>query len=156
MRTKGGGASANSPKVTPSPTPISASSWMANHYQQNQTQKNPNFDTINKLVIQNYAKDLGSGVFYGWDVISAEETDESYLFELLNRENNTLRIYITLGRILQFADEPYFPELMYQCYVHDDNDVWGDKRWFRVDDITYKNFWGIVEEIVDRYQPLPF
>jgi len=47
----------------------SAMAWAANYYQQNQNQKNPNFDTIGKLVIQNYAKDLGSGVFYGWDVM---------------------------------------------------------------------------------------
>jgi len=65
----------------------SAMAWAANYYQQNQNQKNPNFDTIGKLVIQNYAKDLGSGVFYGWDVISADEMNDVYLFQLRNRDH---------------------------------------------------------------------
>jgi hypothetical protein len=72
MRTKGQGYVV----VNPNPKSggwASAMGWAAKYYQQNQTQKNPNFDTIGKLMIQNYAKDLGSGVFYGWDVISADE-----------------------------------------------------------------------------------
>jgi transposase len=47
---------------------------------------------------------------------------------------------------------------MYQCYVYDDNGEWDDRSWFRIHDITHENFWGIVEEIVDKHHktPLPF
>ena len=53
MRTKGQGS------VVLTSTPkgngwASAMGWAAKYYQQNQTQKNPNFDTRGKLVIQNY------------------------------------------------------------------------------------------------------
>jgi len=151
IRTKGQGY------VTINPNPKSGG-WaasMAKYYQQNQTQKNPNFDTIGKLVIQNYAKDLGSGVFYGWDVISADETDESYLFQLQNRTDNKLRVYITLGRELQYSELPYYPEMMYQCYIHDDDGSWSSTQWFRGHDITYKNFWQVVEETITNHH-LPF
>lgn len=111
-----------------------------------------------KITIENFDKDLNTGIFYGWDVISADETEDSYLFQLRNRTDNKLRVYITLGRDSQYAQLPYYPEKMYQCYVHDDDGTWNDTSWFRVHDITYKNFWGIVEEIVDKHQPtsLPF
>ena len=150
MRTKGQGY------VTISSMPkISMSSWFNNYYQQNQTQKNPNFDPNRKLVIQNYAKDLGSAVFWGWDVIAADEMDDVYLFQLMNRENSKLRIYITLGRELQYAELPYYPEMMYQCYVHDDNNEWSSRNWIRAKDITYKKFWELMEETITNHH-LPF
>ena len=108
-----------------------------------------------KLTIENFDKDLNVGVFYGWDVISADETEDSYLFQLRNRTDNKLRVYITLGRELQYSDLPYYPEMMYQCYIHDDNNEWSNRSWFRAHDITYKNFWGIVEETVTNHH-LPF
>lgn len=151
MRTKGRGY------VSINPTPISAMSWAAMYYQQNQTQKNPNFDTIGKLVIQNYAKDLGSGVFYGWDVISADEMDDVYLFQLRYRENSKLRIYITLGRELQTSDLENNMHQMYQCYMHDDDGDWEERFWLDANRINYKEFWGLVERIVDKHHPLyPF
>jgi len=111
-----------------------------------------------KLTIENFDKDLNVGIFYGWDIISADETDDSYLFQLRNRIDTKVRVYITLSRILQYAELPYYPEMMYQCYVYDDNGEWDDRSWFRIHDITHKNFWGIVEEIVDKHHktPLPF
>jgi hypothetical protein len=111
-----------------------------------------------KLTIENFDKDLNVGIFYGWDIISADETDDNYLFQLRNRIDTKVRVYITLSRILQYAELPYYPEMMYQCYVYDDNGEWDDRSWFRIHDITHKNFWGIVEEIVDKHHktPLPF
>ena len=160
MRTKGQGnlvvnKNRFSGKAIITSTPISAGSWMANYYQPNQTQKNPNFDTIGKLVIQNYAKDLLSGIFYGWDIIAADETDDSYLFQLRNRTDNTLRVYITLSRVLQYAELPYYPEMMYQCYIHDDAGNWSSRNWIRAKDISYKNFWELIEETITSHH-LPF
>jgi hypothetical protein len=111
-----------------------------------------------KLHIKNYDKDLMRGAFYGWDVISADEIDDSYLFQLKNRLNNSLRVYITLGRELQVAPVPYYPELMYQVYMHDDNGEWDYTGWFRGHDLTYKNFWAVIEDIVEKHHPtdLPF
>lgn len=131
-----------------------ASAGVGKHYQKNQKNET---DPKGKLVIQNFDKDITSAVFYGWDLISADELDESYMFQLMNRENPKLRVYITLGRVLQYAEQPYYPEKMYQCYIHDDEGKWEDRSWFRAHDVTYKNFWGIVEEVVDKHHPiLPF
>lgn len=160
MRTKGQGnlvvtKNRFSGKAIITSTPISMGSWFYNYYQQNQTQKNPNFDSNRKLVIQNYAKDLGSAVFWGWDVIAADETEDSYLFQVQNRSDNKLRVYITLGRELQYSELPYYPEMMYQCYIHDDEGHWNNRSWFRVHDITYKNFWELIEETITNHH-LPF
>ena len=108
-----------------------------------------------KLTIENFDKDINVGVFYGWDVISADETEDSYLFQVQNRTDNKLRVYITLGRELQYSDLPYYPEMMYQCYIHDDEGHWSNRSWFRVHDITYKNFWGLIEETITNHH-LPF
>ena len=108
-----------------------------------------------KLHIKNYDKDLMRGVFYGWDVISADETEDSYLFQVQNRTDNKLRVYITLGRELQYSELPYYPEMMYQCYIHDDEGSWSSTQWFRGHDITYKNFWQVVEETITNHH-LPF
>ncbi len=114
------------------------------------------YDMSTKILhIKNYDKDLTRGVFYGWDVISADETDESYLFQLQNRTDNKLRVYITLGRVLQCSELPYYPEMMYPCYIHDDEGHWSNRSWFRVHDITYKNFWQVVEETISNHH-LPF
>jgi hypothetical protein len=108
-----------------------------------------------KLHIKNYDKDLMRGIFYGWDVISADETEDSYLFQVQNRTDNKLRVYITLGRELQYSELPYYPEMMYQCYIHDDEGHWSNRSWFRVHDITYKNFWELIEETITNHH-LPF
>ena len=114
------------------------------------------YDMSTKILhIKNYDKDLTRGVFYGWDVISADETDESYLFQLQNRTDIKLRVYITLGRVLQYSSLPYYPEMMYQCYIHDDEGSWSSTQWFRGHDITYKNFWQVVEETITNHH-LPF
>jgi hypothetical protein len=89
MRTKGMG------KVVLSTTPKGV-----NHFKEL-------YDMNTKILhIKNYDKDLMRGVFYGWDVISADETDESYLFQLQNRTDIKLRVYITLGRVLQYSSLP--------------------------------------------------
>ena len=138
MRTKGMG------KVVLSATPKGI-----NHFKEL-------YDMNTKILhIKNYDKDLMRGVFYGWDVISADETDESYLFQLQNRTDIKLRVYITLGRVLQYAILPYYPEMMYQCYIHDDEGSWSSTQWFRGHDITYKNFWQVVEETISNHH-LPF
>ena len=138
MRTKGMG------KVVLSATPKGI-----NHFKEL-------YDMSTKILhIKNYDKDLTRGVFYGWDVISADETDESYLFQLQNRTDNKLRVYITLGRELQYSELPYYPEMMYQCYIHDDAGKWSNRSWFRVHDITYKNFWELIEETITNHH-LPF
>ena len=138
MRTKGMG------KVVLSATPKGI-----NHFKEL-------YDMSTKILhIKNYDKDLTRGVFYGWDVISADETDESYLFQLQNRTDNKLRVYITLGRELQYSELPYYPEMMYQCYIHDDEGSWSSTQWFRGHDITYKNFWQVVEETITNHH-LPF
>jgi len=114
------------------------------------------YDMSTKILhIKNYDKDLTRGVFYGWDVISADETDESYLFQLQNRTDIKLRVYITLGRVLQYSGLPYYPEMMYQCYIHDDEGSWSSTQWFRGHDITYKNFWQVIEETISNHH-LPF
>lgn len=138
MRTKGMG------KVVLSATPKGV-----NHFKEL-------YDMNTKILhIKNYDKDLMRGVFYGWDVISADETDESYLFQLQNRTDIKLRVYITLGRVLQYAILPYYPEMMYQCYIHDDEGSWSSTQWFRGHDITYKNFWQVIEETISNHH-LPF
>ena len=138
MRTKGMG------KVVLSATPNGV-----NHFKEL-------YDMNTKILhIKNYDKDLMRGVFYGWDVISADETDESYLFQLQNRTDIKLRVYITLGRVLQYSSLPYYPEMMYQCYIHDDEGSWSSTQWFRGHDITYKNFWQVVEETISNHH-LPF
>lgn len=111
-----------------------------------------------KLTIENFDKDLNVGVFYGWDVISADELDGNYMFQLMNRSDWSLRVYISLSRELQRGDDPENNDLMYQCYIHDDKCEWSERTWFYGKDLTYKNFWNCVEEIVDKYQqtPLPF
>ena len=112
--------------------------------------------TMNKkLTIENFDKDLNMGIFYGWDVIAAVETEDSYLFQVQNRTDNKLRVYITLGRELQYSELPYYPEMMYQCYIHDDEGHWSNRSWFRVHDITYKNFWELIEETITNHH-LPF
>ncbi len=138
MRTKGMG------KVVLSTTPKGV-----NHFKEL-------YDMNTKILhIKNYDKDLMRGVFYGWDVISADETDESYLFQLQNRTDIKLRVYITLGRVLQYSSLPYYPEMMYQCYIHDDEGSWSSTQWFRGHDITYKNFWQVIEETISNHH-LPF
>jgi hypothetical protein len=138
MRTKGMG------KIVLSATPKGV-----NHFKEL-------YDMNTKILhIKNYDKDLMRGVFYGWDVISADETDESYLFQLQNRTDIKLRVYITLGRVLQYSSLPYYPEMMYQCYIHDDEGSWSSTQWFRGHDITYKNFWQVVEETISNHH-LPF
>ena len=110
-----------------------------------------------KITIKNYDKDLNKGIFYGWDIISADETDEQYLFQLMNRADNKLRMYISLGRDLQIAPQPYF-EPMHQVYITDDDYNLNYTGWFRAHDLTYKNFWDVVEDIADKnfQTPLPF
>jgi hypothetical protein len=138
MRTKGMG------KVVLSATPKGV-----NHFKEL-------YDMNTKILhIKNYDKDLMRGVFYGWDVISADETDEAYLFQLQNRTDIKLRVYITLGRVLQYSSLPYYPEMMYQCYIHDDEGSWSSTQWFRGHDITYKNFWQVIEETIFNHH-LPF
>ena len=125
-------------------------------YQINQNQKKPKFDPKGKLVIQNFDKNITSAVspFYGWNLIEADETDDFYFFRLVHWENPKWRVYITLGRVLQYAEQPYYPEKMYQCYIHDDMGKWQDTSWFRAHDITYNNFWAIVEEVVNKHLTL--
>jgi hypothetical protein len=109
-----------------------------------------------KLEIQNYDKELTMMIFWGWDIIAADESDDVYSFQLVHREDKKLRVYITLGRELQYAPEPYF-EPMYQVYINDDKGEWDYRGWFRGHDLNYKNFWGVIEEVVDKYHPLiPF
>lgn len=110
----------------------------------------------NKLKIENYTKDLDMMVFYGWDVLAADETEDSYLFQLALRENSKVRVYITLGRILQQPDIKY-PETFYQCYIHDDEGKWDKTIWLNTKSINYKTFWDMIESVVDEYHPiLPF
>jgi len=111
-----------------------------------------------KITIENYSKDLNAGVFYGWDILSADELDYNYMFQLKNRNDHKLRVYISLSRELQTSDKEHNNDLMYQCYVHNDNGEWSETMWFYGKDLTYKNFWGQIEEIVDKYHqtPLPF
>ncbi len=148
MRTKGMG------KVMVASTPISVGSWFNKYYQKNQKNEP---DPKGKLVIHNFNKDFKKMVFWGWDVIDTAELDESYIFQLAHRTETKLRVYITLGRVLQYAELPYYPEMMYQCLIHDDKGEWENRSWFRAHDLTYKNFWSVVEEIVDKHHPiLPF
>ena len=109
------------------------------------------------LTIQNYSKDLDMMVFWGWDVLSADELDGNYMFQLKHRKDSKLRVYISLSRELQTSDREHNNNLMYQCYIHDDNGDWSEVTWFYGKDLTYKNFWKCIEEIVDKYHPvLPF
>lgn len=108
-----------------------------------------------KLTIKNYSRDLTYAVFYGWDVISADELEDSYIFQIMQRENKKLRVYITLGRVLQ---EP-FPssEMFYQCYIHDDAGKWDKTVWLNAKSINYMTFWNMIESVVDEHHSiLPF
>jgi len=83
-----------------------------------------------KLHIKNYDREVTMMIFWGWDIIAADESEELYSFQLKHRSNNNLRVYITLGRELQMAPDPYFEPM----------------------------FWSVVEEVVDKHIPtdLPF
>ena len=35
-----------------------------------------------------------------------------------------------MGRELQYSELPYYPEMMYQCYIHDDAGEWSSTQWF--------------------------
>ena len=125
-------------------------------YQSNQNPKKPKFDPKGKLVIQNYNRDLTSAVFYGWDLISSDELEDSYVFQLVQRQNSKLRVYITLGRNLQQPDIKY-PETFYQCYIHDDAGEWSQTVWLNAQSINYIKFWDMIESVVDEHHPiLPF
>jgi hypothetical protein len=125
-------------------------------YQSNQNPKKAKSDPIGKLVIHNYNKDFKKMVFWGWDVIDAAELDENYIFQLAHRTETKLRVYITLGRVLQQPDIKY-PETFYQCYIHDDNGDWDKTIWLDAKSINYKTFWEMIEKVVDGYHPiLPF
>ena len=143
-------------KLVMSSTPM-GNGWVSvsgSMYQKNQKDET---DPKGKLVIENYNRDITSAVFYGWDLIMADELENSYVFQLIKRENSKLRVYITLGRELQTADREHNNDLMYQCYIHDDAGEWAVTTWFYTKDLTYINFWTQVEEIVDKYHPiLPF
>ena len=117
-----------------------------------------NKTTMDKiLTIQNYSKDLDMMVFWGWDVLSADELDGNYMFQLKHRKDSKLRVYISLSRELQTSDREHNNDLMYQCYIHNDNGDWSEQTWFYGKDLTYKNFWKCIEEIVDKYHPvIPF
>ena len=122
-------------------------------YQKNQKNET---DPKGKLVIHNYNKDFKKMVFWGWDVIDAAELDETYIFQLAHREKPELRVYISLGRTLQKTALKY-PEMMYQCYIHDDKGEWERRTWLSADNINYKTFWNMIESVVDEYHPiLPF
>lgn len=153
MRTKGQGL------VTISSMPkVSMNSWFSNYYQQKQPQKKfPNIDPIRKLVIQNYNRDLTYAVFYGWDVIQADEMDDVYVFQLIYRTHPELKVHITLGRELQVSDLEHNLFLMYQCYIHNNEGDWSKTIWFDKDDLNYNTFWNTIESIVDeKYPLLPF
>jgi len=147
MRTKGMG------KVMVASTPISVGSWFNKYYQKNQKNEP---DPKGKLVIHNFNKDFKKMVFWGWDVIDTAELDETYIFQLAHREKSELRVYISLGRILQQADTKSL-ETFYQCYIHDDKGEWERRVWLNADSINYKTFWNMIESVVDEYHPiLPF
>jgi hypothetical protein len=89
-------------------------------------------------------------------MIMADELEDSYVFQLMPRENKKFRIYITLGRNLQ---QPEFPssEMFYQCYIHDDAGEWSKTVWLNAQSINYMKFWNMIESVVDEYHPiLPF
>jgi len=140
--------------VMSSPPPKNGrSSVSGSMYQKNQKDET---DRKGKLVIQNYNRDITSAVFYGWDLISSDELEDSYVFQLTNRENPKLRVYITLGRTLQ---KPEFPssETFYQCYIHDDAGEWSKTVWLNAHSINYLIFWDMIESVVDEHHPiLPF
>lgn len=103
-----------------------------------------------RITIENYNKDDGMMVIWGWDVLQSDESEELYSFQLQHRTHTEMRIYITLSRVLQYAPSPYYPEMMYQCYITDDDGMWEDRSWFRAWDLSYKNFWAIVEDVIER------
>jgi len=48
-----------------------------------------------KLHIKNYDREVTMMIFWGWDIIAADESEELYSFQLKHRSNNNLRVYIT-------------------------------------------------------------
>jgi len=108
------------------------------------------------LTIENYNRDITSAVFYGWDLIMADKLKETYVFQLMQRENSKLRVHITLGRELQQAEFPS-SEMFYQCYIHDYACEWSKTVWLNAKDINYNTFWNMIESVVGEHHPiLPF
>jgi hypothetical protein len=163
MRTNGMGKViiTSTPKGSGWLQPLMVTQISGSWYQSKSSPKNLNIDTKGKLMIQNYNKEVGHGVWWAWDLISADELDDSYMFALRNRVNPYLEIYVSLGRLLQMAPEPY-SEMRYQVYIHNQLNSpvgeWDFTAWVRPEDLGHKKFWGLVERIVEDKQPtdLPF
>ena len=137
MRTKGNG------KVVLSSTPkgggwaASMASWaasMASYYQQNQTQKNPNFDTRGWLLIQNYNADVGFGVFYNWDMKFALEDKGFYSFEFEHRVEGK-RVYVLLHR--EKTHDGF-----YKVYLQDMKDMWKKDIYLAPNHIAKTQFYN--------------
>jgi hypothetical protein len=147
MRTKGQGYVA----INPNPKGggwASAMGWAAKYYQQNQTQKNPNFDTIGKLVIQNYNADVGFGVFYNWDMKFALEDKGFYSFEFEHRGDKR-RVYVLLHR--ERTHDGF-----YKVYLQDMKDMWKKDVYLAPNHIAKTQFYNFIESVIDDEYGLPF
>lgn len=103
------------------------------------------------LKIENFGKDEGLMLIWGWDLLQAYEDTDMYNFLLGKRSDNNDRVYITLSRVKQYSPSPYYPEKRYQVYISDDNGDWSETLWLSGNDIqNYHNFLSYVEEVLEK------
>jgi hypothetical protein len=104
------------------------------------------------LTIDNFNKDLNKMMVWGWDLEKAHEFDDTYLFIVAKKAKPEDKVMFTLGREVQVAPVPYYPEMLYQLYITDEKMEWTERVWLRKNDVrSYVNFLSILEEVLEKH-----
>lgn len=103
------------------------------------------------ITIENYNKDLGMMMIWGWDLERADEMDDAYIFQLAKRAKPEDKVYFTLGRVKQYAESPYYPEMRYQLYMCDHSGNTTDRLWLDKNDLLYMKLLAIIEGTLNKH-----
>ena len=99
----------------------------------------------NLLTITNYDKDMGVGVFWGWDMKFAMEANRFYSFEFHNRADGRF-VYVLLHREPTTINN----NIQYECYAADMNDRWKTTNYFPADYLVKDKFYDSIEQIIEN------
>lgn len=89
---------------------------------------------------------------WGWDLVNATEFDDAYLFMVAKRNKPEDKVLFTLGRVKQYAELPYYPEMRYQLYITDEGMNWTERLWLNDYDVkNYKIFLDLIEGVLEKY-----
>lgn len=109
------------------------------------------------LTIEGVNKDIGNGVFWGWDLFDIEITDERYSFEFRKRSSLNDIVISTLYREKGKVETPNVSGEGYELFTYSPTNGWQSKRWLRMVEISRpKVFYLTVEKIILENEPLPF